>query len=113
MVVLVALVAWVVLGPLRAGAGALEHTEDERRAALEAAEEAKYRETRDAEPDHGRGKLSREDGRAPDRELRARAIEILRALDALPPPADEEETESAAPRGANLSLRWNRSSTSP
>ena len=50
---------------------------------LEAAKEAKYREIRDAELDLQMGKLSSEDHRAVDRELRAEAIEILRRLDEL------------------------------
>jgi hypothetical protein len=49
------------------------YTHDE----LEAAREAKYREIRDAELDFRTGKLSREDYRAIDAELRAEAIEIL------------------------------------
>ena len=60
--------------------------DDARRAALEAAKEAKYREIRDAELDREMGKLSDDDWRAVDRELRAQAIEILRALDQLGPP---------------------------
>ena len=39
---------------------------------------------RDAELDYRTGKLSEEDWRAQDRALRAEAIEILRAIDALP-----------------------------
>jgi Na+-transporting methylmalonyl-CoA/oxaloacetate decarboxylase gamma subunit len=50
-------------------------------AELEAARDAKYREIRDAELDHRTGKLSDADYQAIDRELRAEAIEILRALD--------------------------------
>jgi hypothetical protein len=50
-------------------------------AALEAAKEAKYREIRDAELDRRTGKLSDEDWRALDAQLRAEAIEILRRLD--------------------------------
>jgi hypothetical protein len=53
------------------------------RAELEAAKEAKYREIRDAELDRQMGKLSAEDHRAIDRELRADAIDILRRLDEL------------------------------
>jgi hypothetical protein len=94
LIVLAVIVAAIVLGPLREGA-APDRTEDERRATLEAAKEAKYREIRDAELDHQMGKLSDADWRATDRELRAQAIEILRALDDLPP--DE--------RPANLSPR--------
>ena len=59
------------------------------RAELEAAKEAKYREIRDAELDHQMGKLTTEDHRAIDRELRADAIDILRRLD---------ELEGQAPR---------------
>jgi hypothetical protein len=50
---------------------------------LEAAKEAKYREIRDAELDHRMGKLSDEDWRRLDRELRAEALEILRRLERL------------------------------
>jgi hypothetical protein len=48
---------------------------------LEAARDAKYREIRDAELDHGTGKLSDADWRDLDRTLRAEAIEVLKALD--------------------------------
>jgi hypothetical protein len=50
-------------------------------AELEAAREAKYRELRDAELDFRTGKLSDEDYKALDRNLRGEAIEILRGLD--------------------------------
>jgi hypothetical protein len=81
LVLLIGLVALVVAYPLwRRDTGP---DEDERRAALEAAKEAKYREIRDAELDFRMGKLSEEDHRATDAELRAQAIEILRELDRL------------------------------
>ena len=54
-----------------------------RRDDLEAAKEAKYREIRDAELDYRTGKLSEEDWRALDRELRAEAMDLLRRLDEL------------------------------
>jgi hypothetical protein len=79
--VLAAVVAFVVLQPLRAPA--TSEPEDGRRADLEAAKEAKYREIKDAELDFQMGKMSEEDWRALDRELRAQAIEILRQLDRL------------------------------
>jgi hypothetical protein len=82
LVVLVALVALVVAGPLRRP-GEVERREEARRAELEAAKEAKYREIRDAELDLQMGKLSRADWRITDRELRAEAIAILRELDLL------------------------------
>jgi hypothetical protein len=53
---------------------------DERRA-LESAKEAKYGEIRDNETDYRTGKLSDEDFRILDRQLRAEAVEILRAID--------------------------------
>jgi len=56
---------------------------DGRRADLEAAKEAKYREIRDAELDYRMGKLDEADYRATDGELRAQAIAILRKLDEL------------------------------
>ena len=76
------IVAWIVLGPLRRGAS-VDKREDDRRAALEAAKEAKYREIKDAELDHQMGKLSDEDYKAIDDELRGQAIEILREIDRL------------------------------
>jgi hypothetical protein len=82
LIVLAALVALVVAGPLRSRE-APEHGHEARRSELEAAKEAKYREIRDAELDHRMGKLSEEDWSAVDRELRAEAIAILRELDAL------------------------------
>jgi phosphoglycolate phosphatase-like HAD superfamily hydrolase len=67
---------------LRSGAD-IDKREDDRRAALEAAKEAKYREIKDAELDHEMGKLSDEDYAAIDGELRTQAIEILREIDKL------------------------------
>jgi hypothetical protein len=82
LIVLAALVAWAVSVPLRRR-GQGERREDARIEELRAAKEAKYREIRDAELDHRMGKLSREDWRVVDRELRGEAIEILRELDRL------------------------------
>jgi hypothetical protein len=79
-IVLAGIVALVVLAPLRR-AEERSRVEDDRRAALEAAKEQKYRDIRDAELDYRMGKLSEEDWREADRELRAQAIEILRELD--------------------------------
>jgi uncharacterized membrane protein len=82
IILLALVVAWIVLGPLRRGPE-IDKREDDARAALEAAKEAKYREIRDAELDFQMGKLSEEDYNAIDSELRAQAIEILRQIDAL------------------------------
>jgi hypothetical protein len=82
LILLTLLIAVVVSGPLRKGVGA-ERRDATRIEELSAAKEAKYREIRDAELDHRMGKLSREDWRAVDRDLRGEAVEILRELDRL------------------------------
>ena len=82
LVVLVAIVAAVLWLPLRRR-GVEERREETLLAELSAAKEAKYREIRDAELDHQMGKLSPEDWRSVDRDLRGEAIEILRQLDRL------------------------------
>jgi flagellar biosynthesis/type III secretory pathway M-ring protein FliF/YscJ len=80
--VLAGIVALVVLAPLRK-AEERARGEDDRRAALEAAKEQKYRDIRDAELDYRMRKLSEADWREADRELRRDAMEILRQLDEL------------------------------
>lgn len=92
IITLALVVAWIVLGPLRRGPE-IDKREDEQRAALEAAKEAKYREIRDAELDLRMGKLSEEDWKAIDSELREQAIEILRSIDRLTP--------TPSPRGSD------------
>jgi membrane protein implicated in regulation of membrane protease activity len=82
LIALVAVVAAVLARPLVRGERA-EHHDETRIEELRAAKEAKYREIRDAELDHRMGKVSREDWRAVDRDLRGEAIEILRELDRL------------------------------
>ena len=82
LVVLALVVGAVVSVPLR-HRGEDEQREETRLAELRAAKEAKYREIRDAELDREMGKLSREDWRAVDIDLRGEAIEILRELDRL------------------------------
>jgi hypothetical protein len=84
VILLLGAVVWFVTAPLRSGAAELAHAQDEgRRADLEAARDAKYREIRDLEMDHRTGKLSDEDWRRLDRELRAEAVDILHELDQL------------------------------
>ena len=80
VLILAGVVALVVTGPLRR-TEEKQRVEGDRRAALEAAKEAKYREIRDAELDYRMGKLSVADWRETDRELRAQAIQILHELD--------------------------------
>ena len=84
VLVILAAVVWIVGAPLRRGAAVEEIAADSsERERLEAAKEAKYREIRDAELDFRTGKLDEADHRAIDRQLRAEAVEILRALDRL------------------------------
>ncbi|CAA9504777.1 MAG: hypothetical protein AVDCRST_MAG67-2258 [uncultured Solirubrobacteraceae bacterium] len=79
--VLAAVVA-LVSAPLRAKAVQRARAESEDEVAeLEARKEAKYREIRDAEMDLHTGKLSEDDHRTLDRQLRAEAVQILKALD--------------------------------
>lgn len=85
--------------------------DDLRRADLEAAKIAKYREIRDTELDHATGKLSDADWRPIDARLRAEAVRILDELDGLggdtraprtddlPVAAADTGTTSAAPDG--------------
>jgi hypothetical protein len=80
--VILLVVAAFVTAPLRrSAAGESEPREDPRIADLEARKEAKYREIRDAEMDRESGKLTAEEWKRVDRELRREAIQILRALD--------------------------------
>ena len=78
--VIVAVVA-LVSAPLRARDAGVRDERGERLAELEARKQAKYREIRDAQMDFDTGKLSQEDHRALDRQLRAEAMEILKAID--------------------------------
>jgi hypothetical protein len=81
LLVIVCVVAYVVVRPLVRGER--DEARGTRLAELEAAKEAKYREIRDARLDLEMGKLSAEDHRALDRELRAEAVAILVAIDQL------------------------------
>lgn len=83
LVILVAFgaVAWLVLAPLRWGGERMQAEVSDRVAELRAQRDAKYREIRDAELDLQTAKLSVEDHRVLDRQLRAEAMEILRDLD--------------------------------
>ncbi len=63
----------------------------ERRAELEAAREAKYKEIRDAELDYRTGKLSPTDYQAIDSQLRAEALTILDELEGLTEPESGAE----------------------
>ena len=83
ILVALALVVWLVGGPLRAGSEAVEEADTIRRERLEAARDAKYREIRELEMDLRTGKLGEADFKALDRQLRAEAVAILRELDAL------------------------------
>ena len=84
VILLLGVIALYVSAPLRSGAAERELAQDEgRRADLQAARDAKYREIRDLEMDHRTGKLSEADWKALDRDLRAEAVDILHELDQL------------------------------
>jgi hypothetical protein len=86
ILLVLAAVVLVIAAPLRPGRAREEDLALEaRRAELEAAKEAKYREIRDAELDYRTGKLSAADWRARDRALRAEAVELLKRLDSVEP----------------------------
>ena len=82
VIVLIAVVAAFVTGPLRRDRSVSERgLEDPQLADLEARKQSKYREIRDTELDHAQGKLGREEFARQDAELRREAIEILKQLD--------------------------------
>jgi hypothetical protein len=78
---LLVLVATFVLWPLRRREAPARAAEDPDLADLEARKEAKYREIRDTQLDHASGKLSDEDFRSQDAQLRSEAVELLKRLD--------------------------------
>ena len=92
--VLLALVGAFVLRPLLREDAELQAGEDPVLADLEARKEAKYREIRDTELDHASGKLSEEDFRGQDAQLRSEAVELLKRLDQ----AREEARTAASTR---------------
>ncbi|MEP6954964.1 MAG: hypothetical protein ABI950_12975 [Solirubrobacteraceae bacterium] len=83
VIALLGAVVWLISAPLRAGAAAADEAGGAQRADLEAAKETKYGEIREAELDRRTGKLSGNDWREVDRQLRAEAVEILARIDAL------------------------------
>ncbi|MGA2755926.1 MAG: hypothetical protein ABSF58_01070 [Solirubrobacteraceae bacterium] len=80
---LLGFVLWALSAPFRARGSATQPGDSDARRALESAKQSKYSEIRDNETDYRTGKLSDEDYRALDRQLRAEAVEILRAIDEL------------------------------
>ena len=72
----------VVWAPLRDRDAEVRDESADRLEELEARKQAKYREIRDAEMDWKTGKLSDDDHRDLDRQLRAEAMEVLRRIDA-------------------------------
>ena len=96
VVVVLFVVVLVISAPLRRSRQADDDPSSEL-AELEAALEAKYREIRDAELDHGTGKLSAADYQALDHGLRAEAVEILRRIDEVKPGRSTEPAPAAKP----------------
>ena len=81
IVAVIAAVAAVVSAPLRRRAIDTRDDRGDRLEELDARKQAKYREIRDAEMDFETGKLSEEDHRLLDRQLRSEAMDVLRAID--------------------------------
>ena len=87
-VAIVVLVAWFVTAPLRSRPSrSADDPAVAELADLEARKAAKYRQIRDAEADRAAGKLTEEDFKRLDRELRGEAVDILKKLDRLRPGA--------------------------
>jgi len=86
LIALFCLVALFVSKPL-GHAGAAAALQEDRRAELEAAKEAKYRDIRDARLDFRMGKVSPADHEATERELQSQAMAIVRELESLHEPA--------------------------
>jgi hypothetical protein len=91
-IVIVVLVAAFVSVPLRSRVAGGDGGAEAELADLEARKQAKYREIRDAEADHAAGKLTDEDYRRLDRELRGEAVAILKRIDRLRGPQDNGES---------------------
>ncbi|MSX02587.1 MAG: hypothetical protein F2813_05435 [Actinobacteria bacterium] len=91
VIAILLVVVWFVGQPLRSSVADEADRRDEGRIAdLRAARDAKYRQIRDLEMDQRTGKLSDEEWRGLDRELRAEAVELLNELDQLVPPEPQE-----------------------
>jgi hypothetical protein len=89
VLVVVAFAVLVISAPLLPGRRARREAAGRAdQAELEAARDAKYAEIRDAELDFRTGKLSEDDWRALDRQLRREAVDLLHRLDELAEPSN-------------------------
>ena len=103
-IVILGLAIWFVGQPLRSKVAEQDDLRDEGRIAdLEAARDAKYRQIRDLEMDYRTGKLSDEEWRSIDRELRGEAVEVLHELDQLVPPEQGAPAEPELPEPPSAS----------
>jgi hypothetical protein len=94
-----AVVVWFVAAPLRSRSDPPQEVSMRgTRSDLEAAKEAKYREIRDAELDFRTGKLSEDDWRRLDTELRSDAVEVLRQIDAVGDEEREMRVDEGCPK---------------
>ncbi len=96
----VLLVGWPLI---RTGAGRGAERDAARIEDLLAARESTYRQIRELELDHRTGKLDKDDFRAQDRALRARAVDILRELDDLGVGSDPAQAPAVAEEQPDLS----------
>ena len=98
ILIVIAIAVFVISAPLRTARSSRESDQRaNRRAELEAARDAKYREIRDAELDLATGKLSDQDFAAIDQGLRREAVAIMHALDEADRATPEPPGGTAAP----------------
>jgi len=81
ILVVIGVLVFALSAPLRTRDTEVRDENADRLEELEVRKQAKYGEIRDAEMDLQTGKLSQDDHRALDRQLRAEAMEILKAID--------------------------------
>ncbi|MGK2878670.1 MAG: hypothetical protein ACSLFF_08890 [Solirubrobacterales bacterium] len=91
VITVVTFLAWPVVK------GVDERVVDSARAELEDAKQAKYREIKDAELEHGAGRMTEVQWELTDRELRREAMQILARIDTL---SAEKTADTADQPGA-------------
>jgi type II secretory pathway component PulM len=91
---------WVAVWPLFAARGVPRTDVDVERQELEAEKGRLLQEIHELELDHATGKLSEEDYRAIEARLKARAVDVMRRLDALQPDSSSGSLKTPQIQGA-------------
>ncbi|MGH7566840.1 MAG: hypothetical protein ACREK2_08425 [Gemmatimonadota bacterium] len=89
---------WVAVWPLIAGGTASRSDAEVERLELEAEKARLLQEIHELELDYETGKLSDEDHREIEARLKGRAVEVMKRIDALSPPAKRSRSDSASNR---------------